>query len=346
MRFVVPVAARSLLFAVLMLVTAAGGHTAQRELQSAVFAQVRDDERHRQIMYIGPGTLPGSVSILTRYSTQEYDASGKQLQRARFPDELWLPVAVRFANEEPIQILGLKSGLFRSWIDLLDATGQRQLRMPGWQYGVFETADVLGDAEKEVLVRYENGVAVLDRRGVRLAFVRSPRYLYHFRSIGFSDSPKRAIAMWMWRDAKRGTDIAIYRADGRLVAEWNENPSDRFGVFALHDGEEGLWSALNDQFVHRSPTGQIRRSFDVPGMGHYRYVHGGALADGRSVLVGSAPGSTTGSIVCVFGKGGLLLARKDLPLQSWAFYIPDPNGTVFYVGSGEHVLRYDVASLP
>ena len=342
----VSLASRWFVLAVVVFIAAANGYTAQRELRHEVFAEVNDGERHRQIMYIGPGSLPGSMLVLSRYSTQEFDGSGQRLRQARFADELWLPFGVRFTSEQPLQILGLKSGVFRSWIDLLDVSGRRLERMRGWQYAVLEAADVLGDFEKEILVRYEDGVAVLDRHGARIAFVRSPRYLYHFRTIGLKDSPKRAIAMWMWRDAKRGTDIAIYRADGGLVGGWSENPSDRFGVFALHDGEEGLWSALNDQFVQRSASGLIRRAFDVPGMGHYRYVHGGALANGRSVLVGSAPGSTTGSVVCVFGQDGKLLGRNALPLQSWAFYIPDPKGTVFYVGSGEQVLRYDVASLP
>jgi hypothetical protein len=117
-------------------------------------------------------------------------------------------------------------------------------------------------------------------------------------------------------------------------------------VFALADGEEGLWSALDDQFVQRSATGVVRRRFDVPGMGHYRYVQGGTLAGGRSVLTASAPGSTTGSIVCVFDAEGKLLSRSELPLQSWGFYIPDTRGTMFYVGTGAQVLRYDAASLP
>ena len=318
--------------------------SSRESLSPDLFAQVSEG-RYRQVMHIGPGSMPGSMLVLTRHDVQEFDTAGKRVRIERFPDELWLPFPARFSATGPQRIIGVKSGLFRSWIDVLDESAKRLARLKGWQYGFVEVADVIGDAAKEILVRYEDGVAVLNESGTRLAFIRSPRYLYHFRSIQLPDSAKRAVAMWMWLDAKRGVDISVMRVDGATVAAWHENPSERLNVFSLGGEGEGLWSAVGGQFIERSITGVKRRSFDVPGMQGYRYVHGGVLSGGWKVLVGSAGGYASGSLVCVFDENGMLRGRSALPTQSWAFYVPDPTAHVFYIGAGEKVLRYDASLL-
>lgn len=315
-------------------------------LSPDVFASV-SDERPRQVMHIGPGATPGSILVLTRRDAQEFDATGKRLRVSAFPNELWLPFQARFSPTGPLRIVGIKSGFFRSWVDVLDLTGARMARLKGWEYGFLEVADVLDDAAQELLVRYEDGVAVLTETGTRRAFIRSPRYLYHFRTIQIPGSSKRAIAMWMWLDARQGVDVSVMRADGSVLAAWHENPSERLNVFSLGEGGEGLWSAVGGRFIERSITGAITRTLDVPGMKGYRYIHGGVLAGGRKVLVGSAGGyaSGDGSLVCVFDAKGTLQAQSVLPTQSWAFYVPDPTGHVFFVGTGDNVLRYDTSAL-
>jgi hypothetical protein len=317
--------------------------TSADTLSPDLFASV-SDERYRQVMHIGPGTTPGSIRVLTRNDDQEFDASGKRVRITPFPDELLLPFPARFSANGPQRIVGVKSGFFSSWVDVLDDSAKRVAKLRGWKYGMVEIEDVLGDVSKEVLVRYNDGVAVLNEAGLRLAFIRSPRYLYQFRTIQLADSPKRAIAMWMWIDNKRGVDISVLRGDGSRVAAWHEDESERLNVFSLGGDEgEGLWSAIPGRFVERTITGTIRRTFNVPDMMRFRYMYGSALGGGRKLLVGSM--GTVGSLVCVYDATGALIGRSTLPVLTWAVYVPDPNGHIFYVGNGENVLRYDASSL-
>jgi hypothetical protein len=295
-------------------------------------------------MHIGPGTMPGSIRVLTRHEDQEFDAGGKRVRITPFPDELWLPFPARFAANGPQRIVGVKSGLFGSWIDVLDDSAKRLAKLKGWQGAQIEVADVIGDVSREVLVRYEDGVALLNEAGRRLAFIKSPRYLYHFRTVQLADSPRRAIAMWMWIDNKRGVDISVFRGDGSRVAAWHEDESERLNVFSLGGDEgEGLWSAIPGRFVERTISGTIRRSFNVPDRMRFRYVYGSALGGGRKLLVGSM--GTVSSLVCVYDATGALVGRSTLPVVTWAVYVPDPDGHIFYVGNGENVLRYDASSL-
>jgi hypothetical protein len=300
--------------------------TADDTLSPDLFTSV-SDERLRQVMHIGPGSTPGSIRVLTRNDDQEFDAGGKRVRITPFPDELWLPFPVRFSADGPQRIIGVKSGLFRSWIDVLDDSAKRLAKLKGWQGARLEVADVIGDASREILVRYEDGVAVLNEAGRRLAFIRSPRYLYQFRTIQFADSPRR-----------------VFRGDGSRVAAWHEDESERLNVFSLGGDEgEGLWSAIPGRFIERTITGTIRRNFNVPDMMRFRYMYGSALGGGRKLLVGSM--GTVGSLVCVYDATGALVGRSTLPILTWAVYVPDPNGHIFYVGNGENVLRYDASSL-
>lgn len=344
MQVVVLTICRWITVAALVVAVAPSGAQQQHTLSPDVFATISDD-RYQQVMHIGPGNSPGSIRVLSRRNLQEFDTSGRRLRVVTYPDELWLPFPTRFTADGPERIVGLKSGFFRSWVDVLDSSAKRISRLKSWQDGFVETADVIGDSAKEVLVRYRDGVAVMNETGRQLAFVKSPRYLYHFRTIAVPGLPKRAIAMWMWLDAKHGTDIAVLNADGSVVSAWHENPSDRFSVFSLGNEQERLWSAVADRFWERAATGEVLRTYMVAGMGNFRYIHGGVLAGGKQVFVGSAGGYQAGVLVCVLDASGQLLARDQLPGRAWAFYVPDRDGTVFYVGSGELVLRYDVASL-
>ena len=327
-------------------VGAAQSGTATKDtLSPELFVRV-SDERFRAVMHIGPGSTPGSMLVLTTHDAQEFDPAGKRVRMSGFPNELSMPFTARFSSTGPQRIIGLKSGFFSSWVDVLDDSANRLAKLKGSQYATLEVADVLGDAAKEVLVEYNDGVAVLNETGRRIAFIRSPRYLYHFRTIQLPDSPKRAIAMWMWIDAKRGVDVAVFKADSARVAAWHEDHAERrVNVISLGGAEgEGLWSAVNGRFIERTITGAVRRTFDMPGMMRFRHMHGGGLGGGRKVLVGSM--GTVGSLVCVFDAAGVLIGQSTLPVLTHAFYVPDPNGQVFFVGNGDKVLRYDVSSVP
>jgi hypothetical protein len=322
---------------------AQGGRSNGDALAPDLFATVSEGGS-RQVMHIGPGTAPGSILVLTRDDAQEFDAAGKRLRISPFPNELWLPVPAKFSTNGPQRIVGLKSGFFSSWIDVLDDAAKRLLKLQASQYSTLEVADVLGDTSKEVLVRYDDGVAVLEPGGGRLGFVRSLRYLDQFRTIQVPGSSRRAIAMWLWLGNGRGVDIKVFSGDGTAVAGWHEDVSERLNVFSLGGPEgEGLWSAPPGRFIERTIQGAVRRSYNVPDMMRFRYLYGGAIAGDRKVIVGSM--GTVRSLVCVFDADGTLVGRDILPSPAWAFYVPDPNATVFFVGNGENVLRYDAASL-
>lgn len=339
---------------VLALVVAAAGlagggvlaRNGQDPLGLDLFARASID-KYRHVMFIGPGATPGSIRVLTRHDVQEFNARGERVSVAPFPDELWRPFPARIHPDAPERVFGLRSGTWRSWVDVLETSGARVRKLRSWSDGVVEVANVLGDEANEVLVRYQDGVAVLDEAGKRLAFVKSPRYLYHFRTIQVPGDAHRAIAMWMWLDDNVGTDVAVVRADGRTVGAWREKPSERLAAFALDGAEEGLWSAVDGRFFERTATGAIKRTLLAPGMQKFRYVYGGRLAGGHKVLIGASGGFDTGqgSLVCLFDAHGAFIASSPLPQVVWTLYVPDPDGTVFFVGNGENILRYDVSHL-
>lgn len=306
-------------------------------VQRDVFAQLGGKQ---QVMVVAAGEHRGDLLILSDYELRAYTADGLVRQTAKFAERIWGPTVAMFQEGDSPTIVGLGG----KSVKLLDLAGRTIGAVPAWKYGDVTVANVVGDSQKEILVRHRSGVKIHSRSGRVLGFVPSSHYLYHYRPINADSSPHDEIAFWMWRDKKTGAVVEIRSASGDLLHQWNEPSTNRFNVLSFANDPPGLWSARDDAFVVTDVTGRERKRLSAPAASALRYVYGGELGSGRKVFLASGGGYACGSMICIYDKDDLLVHQETLTGRSWAFYIPNSNGSEFFVGNGGAVLRYRVGS--
>lgn len=310
----------------------------------ASFAEFPD-----QVMHVGAGDAPASVLAVSESELRRLDAGGARLQSVALKPKLWRPVLCRLDPQAPLTLVGLANDS----VVIVGLDGVVRGRMPGWRYSDVHVADVTGDTSPEILLRYDDGVAIVGKNGAPAGsrkspphYARSLHYLYQITTIRPPGAAKDAVVFWMYRDRATGAVVQVRYADGTIVGQWTENPSNRVAAFSFPGEQPGLWSAVGDTVVRRTVTGEVTATYTAPGVGEYRYLRGAALSGGRRLFLASGGGYQWGSMVCVFSRDGRLEYQQALAGRSWALYAPSPDANVFYVGNGTTVWRYEVADPP
>ena len=297
------------------------------------------------------GDHPGELTVVTQTDIRSIGADGVVHRIVPFPEWVWRPAAIRLEPGGGTQFIGVTGypRLFarRGHVVVFDADGQPVASCVSQIQALVMTADVEGDERQELIVRASDGVAIHDVGGERVAFLRAPRYLDHVQVIDRAGG-KAAILLYMYESARKGARYLVLDASGGVVADWHDARDHRVWpwVWAWNGKLPVVWTASGDEITAAAVGGAVVERYAAPGAGTFKYFFGGELRGGRKVLIGSAGGSLVRSAIYVYGPDHALAHSETLATRVSALYTPDEDGTVFFVGTDDQVLRYEVVRLP
>ena len=219
-----------------------------------------------------------------------------------------------------------------------DGSPPRTLRFDGYAATL---ANVVGDEEREIVVRRRDGFAVYSAHGSLLRRVQASDYVWEFVALNTNASPTDELVAYLYQDRREGTFIELLDADGERIRAWHEATANQYSASAWSAPTPSLVAVLDDVVTERDVTGRVLRRFTVPGLGSYRRVATALLAGGVRLAVVSS--GACPSRLLVFDPSGALVYDETFEAHA-ALLAPVHGGTEFLLGVGARIYRYKLES--
>jgi hypothetical protein len=304
-------------------------------LSRTVFSTIAPHKRDKRPVVARVLADGGLVLASTVEAAYWLDGNGRLTRLLVFPRSLG-----------HFKVASLRDGGPPVFVGSTDSVGRKVLVVPSdgrspWPLrfeGLRATfANVLGDAEFEVVTHHLNELLIYSPRGDLLRRVPAADYIWDFVVLNVNATPHDEIVTYQYQNRRDGTFIQVLDADGEHIRTWHEAKANRYSVSNWSAPAPSMVSVLDDVITERSPKGEILRRDTVPGLGSYRYAETGVLAGGiRLALVrsGSCP-----SRLLAFDASGALVYDEVLATYT-ALHVPSHGASEFFVGQRATIYRY------